>query len=58
MMVSLFESNSFTFLFSTLFMGCEYHDVNNVKLRPGGWFGHNCLTLGMASQCSASAYVD
>jgi hypothetical protein len=34
-MVSSFESNSFTLLFSTLFMGCEYHDVNFVKSRPG-----------------------
>jgi hypothetical protein len=35
-MVSSFKSNSFTLLFSTLVMGCEYHDVNFVKLRPGG----------------------
>jgi hypothetical protein len=58
MMVSSFESNSFTLFFSTLFMGCEYHDVNNVKLRPGGWFGHSWLALGMESQCSASVCVD
>jgi hypothetical protein len=58
MMVSSFESNSFTLLFSTLFVGCEYHYVNNVKLRQGGWFCHNWLALGMESQCSASAYVD
>jgi hypothetical protein len=35
-MVSSFESNCFTLLFSTLFMGYEYHDVNFVKSRPGG----------------------
>jgi hypothetical protein len=57
MMVSSFENNNFTLLFSTLFMGCEYHDVNIVKLRLRGWFGHSWLALGMESQCSASAYV-
>jgi hypothetical protein len=57
-MVSSFESNNFTLLFSTLFMGCEYHDVNNVNLRPDWWFGHNWLALGMESQCSASTCVD
>jgi hypothetical protein len=56
-MVSLFERNIFTLLFSTLVMGCEYHDVNNVKLRPGGWLYHNWLTLRMESQCSVFAYV-
>jgi hypothetical protein len=58
MMVSSFVSNSFTLLFSTLFLGCEYHGVNTVKLRPGGWLYHSWLALRMESQCSASACVD
>jgi hypothetical protein len=36
MMISSFKSNSFTLLFSTLFTGCEYHDVNFVQSRPDG----------------------
>jgi hypothetical protein len=53
-MVSSYESNNFTLLFLTLFMGCECYDVKNVKLRTG----RILASVKFESWCSDLACVD